>query len=150
MYEMRDSFVELMFAKECLEQYQDLSLSDMFLEETDEIKETNKNNENLLHKATTAVGSAIKKLIDMIKDCIDRVKEFISTRFMSKEQRLKYKQLKQAAMSNPSLGNKLVEIESFAPYDAVYNEGINRLNKLEKSGDFSEESANVLLNILEK
>ena len=36
MNEMRDSFIELMFAKECLNQYEDLSLSDMFFEETDE------------------------------------------------------------------------------------------------------------------
>ena len=142
MNEMRDSFIELMFAKECLNQYEDLSLSDMFFEETDEIKETNKNNDNLLKKATDAVGSAIKKLIDMIKTCIDKVKEFISTRFMSKEQRIKYKKLKKAVMSNPSLANTPVNIVSTATYNAIYDEEINKLNKLEKSGNLTEEAAN--------
>ena len=87
---MHEADYYYMEAQYCIDSFIDISLADAFFEDTEEAKQKVATNE----KATTGALGALKKLFDklvqLVKDCIDKITTFFQTRFMSADEKKRF------------------------------------------------------------
>lgn len=111
----------LLEAQGYIEQFVDVPFSDMFFEDTDV-------NAEAKGGAINAIKNAIKTLIKKIKEAIVDIKEWIHSKFMSREEKEKWKKMKAAINSDPELANSKIPIPEWEPYEKMYNDMIKTIS----------------------
>ena len=105
-----------------------ISLSDMFFNEAAE--EDIEHNEKQKTGALQSLKNAIKALIKLVTDIIDRIKDFFATRGLSKDERERYEEFKKYIKSNPEQFKDVkVSVTSFKEYEKLCDETIKELDR---------------------
>jgi hypothetical protein len=77
----------------------------------------------------SSIKKAIESLIGMVKGMIENIKNFFKEKFMSADERQRYKEFKQMVKSDPELAKQKVTITDFREYEKAYDEAIKELEK---------------------
>ena len=121
-------------AFECLGQMQPISLSDMIFEKSNDIKEISKRNDSLIKKSINAIKKAINAIIDALKKVVNKLGEGV-TKLFSGKKKDEYKKACETIRKNPELGKQMVEVETFEPYEKIYDKAIKELDEEMKKED---------------
>ena len=127
-----------------INQFTDTPYADLFFEEADAIE-----NDNLAKRAMSKLKEAFQRLIEMVKDLIDNIKEFFAERFLTKEEKKAYADFKRMVRSDPELAKTKVTVEDWKEYEKCYEEALKELDKVNASGKLDNEIANQILENLQ-
>ena len=145
---MREAEYYLMEAQFCIDSFVDVSLAEAFFEDTDEAKEKITTNE----KAKTGALGALKKLFDrlvqLVKDCIDKLTTFFQTRYMDADEKKRYLEFKQMVKNDPELKNKKVTVIDFREYEKAYDAALKAIEEEAKKENPTEEAMKKIMDEL--
>ena len=131
---MDESAQVLSEAFECLGQMQPISLTDMVFEKSADAKEISEKNDSLVKKSINAIKKAITAIIDALKKLVNKFSEGVSKLFTGKKKD-EYKKACEAIRKNPELAKQVVEVETFGPYEKIYDKAIKELDDEMKKED---------------
>ena len=114
--------------------YEDISLADSFFE-----SEENEKNEEAGNGAVNALKKAFGHLIEVVKTIIKSIKDFFESKFLSADEKRRYKEFKAMVKSDPNLKNTKVFVEDFREYERVYDEALKKLEEESKKPTFNNE-----------
>lgn len=112
-------------AMESINQYIPKSAAELFFEANESDIASNQNakkSENILIRAIKAVKNMISTLIKKISD-------FIQTKFMSKEEKERFRRFKELAAQDPNLKNKKISVKDFKKINKQYQKTLNDIDK---------------------
>lgn len=112
----------LLEAQGYIEQFIDIPFSDAFFEDEDKNKEAK-------NGAINSIKNAIKVLITKVKEAIKDITEWIHTKFMSKEEKVKWDAIKSKVKSDKDLGDTKITIEQWEPYEELYDDAIKTITE---------------------
>ena len=124
---MDESAQFLIEAFDCLNQVQHMSLSDMFFEKSAGVKEAAAQNDSLIKRSIEALKKAIEAIIETIKKGFNKFTEGVSKLFTGKGKE-DYKKACDVIRKNPELAKQIVEVETFEPYEKIYDKAIKELD----------------------
>ena len=133
-----------------IDSFRDISLADSFFEESEIDKEINKDNEKAKTGALASLKKAFGKLVDLVKKLYNNVKEFFAQKFMNKEDKKRFNEFKALVKSMPEYSKVKVTIADFRAYEKAFNEAEKELESASKKEDFSESTANGIIDRLNK
>lgn len=136
---MDESLSFLLEARSYVESFIDVSLADFMFEETEEMKEKNEQNEKAKTGALNALKNAFSKLIEMVKNTIERIADFFKERMLSKEEKERFKEFKEMVKKDPELAKQKVTIADFRDYEKAYDEALKELENEAKKENPSNE-----------
>lgn len=136
---MDESLSFLLEARSYVESFIDVSLADFMFEETEEMKEKNEHNEKAKIGALDALKKAFSKLIEMVKNTIERITNFFKERMLSKEEKERFKEFKEMVKKNPELAKQKITIADFRAYEKAYDEALKELENEAKKENPSDE-----------
>ena len=139
-----------MEAQSYIDSFYDIPLSDMIFEETEEVKEKIEHNEKAKNGALSSIGKMIDALINMVKELMNKITNFIREGFLSKDERAKYKNFKEMVKSNPDLASKKVTIEDWRAYEKAYDDALKKLEEEANKPNPSLDIANGIVEALSK
>ena len=102
------------------------ALSDIFFENM--IGAENDPQEKASSGALNSLKKAFQKLIDFIKNMIEKISNNIRNLFASKSEKEDYQKAKKNIQENPEIANMTVETIDFSRYEKIYDDGIKELD----------------------
>lgn len=140
----------LVEAQTYIDSYIDISLADSFFEETEKDTETIEHNDSVLKKATEAIKKAVQALIKMVKDTLEKIQVFVKDRWLTADERRRFKEFKEMVKSDPELAKQKVTIMDFREYEKLYDEAIKKLEEEAKKEEPSDEVGEEIVSNLAK
>lgn len=147
---MDDSLIYLRESRDYLNMIIPISLADSFFEDTDENKEINENNNKAKSGALASLKKAFATLIAAIKQSIANIANFFQEKFMSSEDKEKYKKFKEMVKSNPEFGNMKITLVNFREYEKAYDEALKQLDEEAKKEEPSETISSKIVEALQE
>lgn len=127
-----DYLVYLYEAEQCLNQYKEIdSYMEIFEAENPEVKEQMETNEKAKAGAIENIKKAVKSLLEMLKNVMASVRNFIDKRKLSADEQEAYKQFKEAAKKDPSLKNKKITVRDFKKLTDEYQARMKEIEDAE-------------------
>ena len=102
------------------------TLSDIFFENM--IGAEDDPQEKASSGALNSLKKAFQKLIDFVKNMIEKISNNIRNLFASKSEKEDYQKAKKNIQENPEIANMTVETTDFSKYEKIYDDGIKELD----------------------
>ena len=145
---MHEADYYYMEAQYCIDSFIGISLADAFFEDTEEAKQKVATNEKAATGALGALKKLFDKLVQLVKDCIDKITTFFQTRFMSADEKKRFVEFKKTVRNDPALKNKRITVEDFRTYEKAFDEAMKAIEQESKKENPSEEAAKEIMNKL--